>query len=64
MRPAPTRKACRVCAHAEHEFLSRLLEQGVSPRAIVKRVGGVGRKDLARHQDRCLAKPDEKEADE
>ncbi len=53
-----------MCDHAEHDFLSRLLEQGVSPRAIVKRVGGVSRKDLARHQARCLAKPDEKEADE
>ncbi len=47
-------KLCRVCQHPEHDFLSKLLAQGISPRAIVKRVGGVSRKDLSRHRDRCL----------
>ncbi len=57
-------KVCRVCEHPERGFLDKLLEQGISPRAIVKRVGGVTRKGLAHHRDRCLAaKPDEKETD-
>jgi hypothetical protein len=37
---------CRVCSHPEHVFLSKLLLQGLSPRAIKKR--GVGRQELAR----------------
>ena len=54
-------KGCRACEHPEREFLSKLLEQGYSPRAIVKRVGGVTRKDLARHRDRCLASAETEE---
>ncbi len=48
------RKPCRICEHPEHVFLSQLLLEGVSPRAIKKRVGGVGRNELAHHRDRCL----------
>jgi hypothetical protein len=48
-------KGCRICLHAERGFISALLEQGVSPRAIARRIGGTTRKALAAHRDRCMA---------
>ena len=57
-------RACRICPHPERGFIDELLGQGLSPRALAKRIGSTTRKGLARHRDRCLAaKPDEKETD-
>ncbi len=57
----PLKPVCKVCQHVEHAFLSALLEQGFAPRAISKRVGGVTRRGLARHRDRCLQRDEKKE---
>ncbi len=49
-------KPCRVCAHPEEKFITKLLRQGLTPRAMVKRIGGTTRKGLAHHRDVCLPK--------
>ncbi len=49
-------KPCRVCVHPEEAFISKLLRQGLTPRAMVKRIGGLTRKGLAHHRDVCLPK--------
>ncbi len=51
-----TAKPCRVCPHPEAELISKLLAQGLAPRAICKRFGGTTRKSLAHHRDVCLPK--------
>ena len=57
-------KVCRICPHPERGFIDALLEQGLSPRALAKRIGSTTRKSLAYHRDACLARPpDEKETD-
>ncbi len=57
-------KVCRVCVHPEEEFISKLLRQGLTPRAMVKRIGGLTRKGLARHRDACLKTETEDERNE
>ncbi len=49
-----TAKPCRVCVHPEQAFISKLLAQGLTPRAMAKRIGGTTRKGLAHHRDTCL----------
>ncbi len=49
-----TAKPCRVCAHPEEGLISKLLRRGLTPRAMVKRIGGITRKGLAHHRDTCL----------
>ena len=56
-------KVCRICPHPERGFIDKLLEQGLAPRSLVKRIGGTTRKSLARHRDRCLASETRIEAD-
>ncbi len=57
-------RACRICEHPEQEFISRLLAQGLSPRAMAKRIGGTTRKGLAHHRDTCLKTATEHERNE
>ncbi len=47
-------KPCRVCAHPEEKFITKLLRQGLAPRAICKRIGGTTRRNLTHHRERCL----------
>ncbi len=54
-----TAKPCRVCAHPEEGLISRLLAQGLSPRAICKRIGSTTRRNLTHHRDTCLKERDE-----
>ncbi len=49
-----TAKPCRICAHAEEAFISKLLRQGLSPRALCKRIGKTSRRNLTHHRDTCL----------
>jgi hypothetical protein len=57
-----TAKPCRICGHREYGFIDMLLSQGVSPRNLARRVGGVTRRSIQNHQRTCLQeKPDEKE---
>ncbi len=51
-----TAKPCRVCSHPEAELISKLLAQGLAPRAICRRFGATTRKSLAHHRDVCLPK--------
>ena len=53
MKTAAT-AGCRICRREDASFLSHLLEGGVSPRAIAKRVPRLSRKELERHRGRCL----------
>ncbi len=59
-----TAKACRICAHPEEAFISKLLAQGLAPRAMAKRIGGTTRKGLAHHRDKCLKTATEHERNE
>ncbi len=59
-----TAKPCRVCAHPEEGLISKLLRQGFSPRAMVKRIGGITRKGLAHHREKCLKTATEHEGNE
>ncbi|MDP9476748.1 MAG: hypothetical protein M3R38_13860 [Actinomycetota bacterium] len=56
-----TAKPCRICAHAEEAFITKLLRQGLSPRALCKRIGGTTRRGLARHRDACLTTKERKD---
>jgi hypothetical protein len=44
-------KGCPACEHPECRLLDALLCQGLAPRAIVRRVGGISRRQLTRHRD-------------
>ncbi len=57
-------KPCRVCAHPEEAFISKLLRRGLSPRAICLRVGGTTRRNLTHHRDKCLRTATEHERNE
>ncbi len=46
--------ACRICEHPEEKFITKLLRQGLSPRALCKRIGGTSRRSLTHHRERCL----------
>jgi hypothetical protein len=52
-------KPCRVCAHPEVGFISKLLRQGLSPRALCKRIGGTTRRSLTHHRESCLKERNE-----
>ncbi len=54
--------ACRICEHPEEKFITKLLRQGLTPRSMVKRIGGLTRKGLARHRDACLTTKERNEA--
>ena len=47
-------EGCPVCRNPERRFIDALLGQGLSPRALCKRIGGTTRRQLARHRDKCL----------
>ena len=49
-----TRAGCPACRHPERRLLDALLLQGLAPRAIVRRVGAVSRRQLTYHRDTCL----------
>ncbi len=51
-----TAKPCRICSHAEHTFISKLLHLGLAPRSVAQRFGGTTRRALAHHRDVCLPK--------
>ncbi len=57
-------KACRVCVHPEEKFITKLLRQGLSPRALCKRIGGTSRRSLTHHRDFCLRTATEDERNE
>ncbi len=59
-----TAKPCRICVHPEEGLISRLLRQGFSPRAMVKRIGGTTRRNLTHHRDTCLETATEHERNE
>ncbi len=56
-----TAKPCRVCVHPEEGLISKLLRRGLTPRAMVKRIGGTTRRNLTHHLDTCLKTANEHE---
>ncbi len=48
-----TAKPCRVCSHLEVGLISKLLAQGLAPRAICRRFGATTRRALVHHRDTC-----------
>jgi hypothetical protein len=45
---------CRICRRDDVEFFSQLLKEGVTPRAITRRIPRLNCRALERHRDRCL----------
>ncbi len=57
-------RACRICEHPEEKFITKLLRQGLSPRALCKRIGGTTRRNLTHHRNLCLKTATEHERTE
>lgn len=47
-------KTCAICTHVERGYIDKLLEQGLAPRSLARRIGGTTRNRLAHHRDVCL----------
>ncbi len=47
-------KSCRPCSHRDREYIDAFLRQGRSPRALLKRLPGLNRKELTHHRDVCV----------
>ncbi len=52
-----TDKPCKACGHPDRGVIDRALALGQAPRSIVRRYSGIGRKEIQRHRDECLAAP-------
>jgi hypothetical protein len=58
------KRVCRVCALAgdERDLIEGGIASGWTPRALEKRFGGITRRDISRHLERCVEKkPDQEE---